>query len=142
MPYTTLDQMEDRFGTQMLIDLTDRGEVATGTIDMDVMNKALTSTDAIIDGYLKVRYALPLSEEQPLVKELAEAIAIYKLHVYQPDEKIAQDYRDAIASLRLIGEGAIQLSAAGVAPADSGTGGARVTDRERPFTEGNMKGFI
>lgn len=142
MAYTTQVQLEDRFSTQLLISLTDRGEISTGVIDTDVVDKALASTDAVIDGYLKARYQLPLSAEQPLIRELAEVIAIYKLHTYQPDEKIGQDYKDALASLKKIADGTIQLSAAGVAPADTGAGGARVTDRERPFTESKMKGFI
>lgn len=142
MAYTTLLNLEKRFGEQMLIDLTDRAEIATGAIDTDVVDAALADTDALIDGYLASRYTLPLSTPQPLIETLARDIAIYKLHVYQSDEKITADYKAAIRSLEGIAAGSIRLSADGIAPTQTGGSGARVTDRERPMTEDNMKGLI
>lgn len=142
MTYTTKQDLIDRFGEPMLIDLTDRGEVATGVIDDAVIDEVLADTDALIDGYLAHRYALPLSSPQPLVTYLARDIAIYKLHTYAPDDKIEADYKDALRSLEKIGQGNIRLTAAGVAPQETGGGGARVTDRERPMTGQNLKSFI
>ncbi|WP_439526182.1 gp436 family protein [Roseovarius mucosus] len=142
MPYTTLEELTDRFGTPMLVSLTDRAEAATGLIDADVVASALADTDALIDGYLKARYVLPLSDAQPLVAAIARDIAIYKLHTYEPDAKITADYKQALASLKDIAAGTVQLSASGVVPASSGGGEARVTDRPRPMTGENLKGFI
>lgn len=142
MTYTTLQQLTDRFGEDLLIRVTDRAAVATETIDTDVVDRALADTDAMIDGYLAGRYALPMATTPPMVTDLAQVIAIYKLHVYQPDEKIERDYEHAIKQLRDIANGMIKLPVAGVdAPGTGGTG-ARVTDRERPMTENNLKGFI
>ncbi|WP_226779514.1 gp436 family protein [Oceaniglobus trochenteri] len=142
MSYATLDNLTDRFGSRLLVQLTDRGEVVTDTIDTDVIDRALADTDAAIDGYLKDRYVLPLAETPPLIADLAQSIAIYKLHVYAPDPKIEADYKDALRTLRDIASGVVRLSVAGVEVSETGGSGARMTDRERPLTAQNLKGFI
>ena len=44
--------------------------------------------------------------------------------------------------LKDIGNGAIRIQAAGIEPASSDAQGVQIIDRERPFTEASMKGFI
>ncbi len=142
MTYATTQQLEDRFGHRLLLDLTDRADPPVGQIDVDVVDRVLTDTDALIDGYLKGRYVLPLAETPPLIVDLALTIAIYKLHTYSPDPKIEEDYKMALRSLEMVGKGTIRLPVEGAEPKDTGGGGARVTDRERPFSAATMKGFI
>ncbi|MEA3265213.1 MAG: DUF1320 domain-containing protein [Pseudomonadota bacterium] len=142
MSYIALQQLIDRFGERLLIQLTDRDNPPSGVIDEGVVARALTDTDAVIDGYLAGRYALPLAETPPLVADLAQAIAIYKLHPYAADPKIAEDYKEAIASLKRISDGVIRLPVAGVEPESSGSSGVQTIDRERPLTPENMTGFI
>lgn len=142
MTYATQQQLTDRFGTAMLTGLTDRGAVATGEVDADVLARALADTDAVIDGYLAARYSLPLAEVPALIADLAQAIAIWKLHSFEPDPKIKADYQDALRTLRDIASGAVRIPVAGLEPAVTDGSGARMTDRERPFTADNLKGFI
>ena len=143
MTYATLAQLIDRVGEPMLIDLTDRGEVATGAIVAAVVERALVDADALIDGYLAARYQLPLSVTPALITDVAQAVALWKLHVTTPEDKIKLDYEAALKTLREIGQGLIRLpDAQGLEPASSGASGVIVTDRERPFTADNMKGFI
>lgn len=142
MPYVTQAQLIDRFGEQMLIALTDRGADALGVIDADVVNRALAEADALIDGYLARRYALPLTVAQPMLVAVAGAITIYNLHIYEVSPKIEADYKEAIRTLVSISNGTITLTAAGVEAPSTGTTGVQITDRERPFTETNLKGFI
>ncbi len=142
MSYATLQQLIDRSGAPMLVRLTDRDEVATGEIDEPTVDRALTDAQAMIDGYLKVRYSLPLAVTPPVVTDLELSIAIYKLHTAAPDPKIEQDYKDALKMLRDLSSGAMRLDVAGIEPAGSGGSGVRITDRERPLTAENMKGFI
>ena len=136
MPYATLQQLIDRYGERMLVRLTDRGESANLQIDGDTVDRALADADALIDGYLGGRYALPL------VVDIAQRLAIWNLHTSTTDEKVAADYKAALATLRDISTGAVRLPVAGVEPASSGASGVQVTDRERPFTAENMKGFM
>lgn len=142
MTYATLDQLTKRFGERMLLQLTDRATPPAGAIGADVVARALADTDAVIDGYLAGRYRLPLAEVPPLLADLAQVIAIYKLHPRAPEKKIEDDYRDALAALGKIATGVIRLPVEGIEPPSSGASGVQTVDRERPFTEANLKGFI
>ncbi len=142
MTYATLDQLKDRFGTGMLVHLTDREEVPSGMVDPAVVARALADTDAVIDGYLAARYQLPLGDTPALLADIAQIIAIWKLHRFEPDPKIAKDYEGALRSLRDVATGTIRLAIAGVEPVGKGGSGAKFADRDRPFTAQNLKGFI
>lgn len=142
MPYATLTDLSARFGDRMLVALTDRGEVATGAVDSTAVDRALAETDAVIDGYLSGRYTLPVTPAPALLTDLALAIAIWKLHIAAPDPKVEADYKEAIRTLRDIAAGVIRLTAAGVDAAEASASGVQVTDRERPLTAENLKGFI
>ncbi|MFN7003755.1 MAG: gp436 family protein [Roseinatronobacter sp.] len=142
MTYATLDQLKDRYSERMLVAITDRAEPPAGEIDAQVVNRALADTDAMIDGYLAVRYRLPLASVPALVVDLAQMIAIYKLHPYAPDPKIEEDYKGALRALSDISTGKIRLSVEGAELSGHTGSGARMTDRERPLTADNLKGFI
>lgn len=142
MPYITLDQLTDRYGERLLVQITDRAAPPAGTVDTAVVSRAVADTEAVIDGYLAGRYALPLAEVPPLLTDLAQAIAIYKLHMFEPDPKIAQDYKDALASLDRIAKGVIRLPVTGIEPESSGASGVVTIDRDREFTPENLTGFI
>ena len=142
MTYATQQGLIDRFGEATIRELTDRGDPPAGAIDADVVARALTDTDAVIDGYLRTRYQTPLAEVPPQIADIAFTIAVYKLHRWEPDAKIARDYADAQRALREIADGKIRLTATLIAPTETGGTGARLTDRARPFTADNMTGFI
>lgn len=143
MAYCTLDNLNDRFGPATIIALTDRADVATGEVDLDVLNRAIAEADAMIDGYLAARYALPLAATPPLLTTLSMDITMWRLHLGEPSAKVKADYDAALRSLRDIGTGAIRIpEATGLEPAAPGTSGVVVTDRERPFDADNMKGWI
>lgn len=142
MTYATQADLVERFGEQMLIDLTDRADPPAGSIDAGVVADALADTDAMIDGYLLGRYLLPLASTPTLLKDLAKAIAIYKLHRDSASDKIRDDYTNALKMLKQIADGDVRLNVAGVEPASSGATGVKVTDRPRDFTPDNLKGFI
>jgi len=142
MSYATLSHLTDRYGERMLIAITDRAQPAANTINEQVVDRALADTDAMIDGYLAVRYRLPLSSVPAMVIDLAQMIAIWKLHPYAPDPKIEEDYKGALRTLRDISTGTVRLSIEGAEPDGHAGSGARMTDRERPLTADNLKGFI
>ena len=142
MTYASQSDLVERFGEPMLLDLSDRAVPPAGTIDADVVARALGDADAAIDGYLLGRYLLPLASPPPLLKDLAQAIAIYKLHRDTASDKVRKDYDDALKTLSQIASGTIRLNVAGVEPAASGASGVRTSDRPRDLTPDNMKGFI
>ncbi len=142
MPYTSQDKLIDRFGERMLTDLTDRASPPTGAMDADVIAQAMADADAIIDGYLASKYRLPLAEVPQQIADLATTIAIYKLHTYEPDKKITRDFDDAMRILRDIAAGTIRLPIAGIEPPGTSGSGVKTTDRDRPFTNDNLHGFV
>lgn len=143
MPYATQQMLTDRVGEPMLILLTDRAAVPTGLLDAETLARAQADADAMIDGYLAGRYALPLASVPALVADIAQAVTLWKLHTSDPEAKIKADYDDALKRLKDIAQGVIRLtSVAGIEPTSSGASGVQIVDRERPFTEDNMKGFI
>lgn len=142
MSYTSLEQLVGRFGERLLLSLTDRANPPSGVIDGAVVAQELVNTDAVIDGYLAGRYALPLVTTPPLLADLALAIAIYKLHPFDPDPKITKDYDNAIAALGKIATGTVRLPLAGIEPESGGAAGVETIDRERPLTPESLTGFI
>lgn len=142
MTYASTQNLVDRAGTAMLTELTDRDVPLTGAVVEAVAADALVNADAVIDGYLKGRYALPLASTPPLVRDLAVSIALYKLHRNIVSDKVRADYEDALRQLREIANGIVRLDVAGVEPAGSGATGVRVNDRPRDMTPDNLKGVL
>lgn len=142
MPYVTLAQLIERYGEPALIAVTDRGEFATGVVNEAAIDRAIADADALIDGYLVRKYALPLAEAQPLLVKIAGSLVFYDLHTFQPDEKIVNEQKLALAQLRDIASGTVALTVAGLEADNVSGSGARITDRDRLMTQDNMKGFI
>ena len=142
MAYTTQADLITLYGEQMLLGLTDIGMPASGQIDPDMVARAISDADAMIDGYLRERYVVPLASPPPEISAISAAIAIWKLHAFEPGKKIETDYRDARETLKDIAKGLNKLDVTTVTPVTTGSTGAMITDRERPLTEANMKGFI
>ncbi|WP_425099138.1 gp436 family protein [Tropicibacter sp. S64] len=142
MAYSTQADLEKHYGTALLVNLTDRGELASGVIDADVVTQAIADADAMIDGYIKTRYTLPLDGVPDPIGVLSRRIAIYNLHVFEPSSKIVRDYEGAIATLKDIGKGIVQLDADGVTPETSGGGGAQLAEGIVAGIKSDMGGFV
>lgn len=142
MTYASQNDLVKRFGEPMLLDLTDRASPPANEIDTDVVTQSLQDADATINAYLAARYALPLASTPDVIRSVAIDITIYKLHRDTASEKITADYNAALKTLNLLSSGVMRLDVAGIEPATNNASGVRVTDRERPFTADNMKGFI
>lgn len=142
MAYCTIEQLTDRFGQSLLIDLSHRDGVRPTVPDAGLFARAIADADALIDSYLKGRYQLPIAGGvPPVLTDLSLTITAYKAHSTVVGEKFRKDYEDALKTLKDIASGAARLDVAGAEPASSGASGARITDRERPFTEDNLKGW-
>ena len=85
---------------------------------------------------------LPLASTPALVKDLAIAIAIYKLHRASASEKIAEDYAGALKTLMQIASGIVRLDVAGVEPAASGATEVRTNCGTPRVDARDMNGFV
>jgi phage gp36-like protein len=143
MTYATLQMLSDRVGVPMLVMLTDRSVVPTGEVDLAVLGRALADADALIDGFLAGKYDMPLTSTPALIADIAQAVTLWKLHSSEPETKVKDDYNDALQRLKEIRAGIIVLTdVAGLEPTGKAANGVQIVDRDRPFTEANMKGFI
>jgi hypothetical protein len=79
MAYATQQNLIDRFGERELIELTDRADPPTGAIDAAVVTKALADADGAINGYLAVKYQLPISPVPVMFERFGCDIARYYL---------------------------------------------------------------
>lgn len=124
MPYASQADLVSRFGSTELAQLTDR---TNGTvIDAAVVSAALADADALIDGYLAQRYALPVSPVPALLLRIAADIARFLLHGKAATEKVRTAYEDALKVLRDLSDGRAALPGALPAPATQtpGAGGS------------------
>lgn len=121
MTYATQQDLVDRFGSDELIQLTDRANV--GTIDSTVVARALGDADAEINGYLAAQYALPLAVVPAMLVRLACDIARYQLFADRVTDSVRDRYKAAVALLKSLARGEAQLGVATgetQAPTDSG----------------------
>ena len=111
MNYCTIDDIETHTSTPTLIQLTsDEGQE---TVNRNVALAAILYSSALIDGYLRGRYNLPLDTHFPLLKVLAVDISVYRLYsrrlVNEMPESIESAYKNAISTLKDIQKGVISL---------------------------------
>ncbi|MHA7882756.1 gp436 family protein [Nitratireductor rhodophyticola] len=142
MAYCTLQELTDRYSQRMLVEISDRADAPSGAVDTDLIDRAIADADALIDGYLKVRYRLPLASIPRLVKDLSLRISIYYAHAHVASDKIRRDYEEALSTLKHISQGLIRLDLDGAEPEASGASEVRTNNPERPITATTMKGYI
>ncbi len=107
MTYATQADLETRYGALEVLQLADRD--GSGAVDSGVVAAAITAAEVEIDGYLAVKYALPLTLIPPLVTLLCCEIARYRLWSTAPSELVRNGYEDAVAQLKRLASGAMRL---------------------------------
>jgi len=137
--YASKQSMIDRFGEAEIIQLTDRAGV--GVVDDVVLNMALASADAEIDGYLQVRYVLPLASTPLLISNLAANMARYHLHDDVPPELVADRYSAAIKALGEIASGKQKLGLDGLNKETPQSNLPKITGPARLFDRSSMQDF-
>lgn len=108
MTYASQTDLIDRFGEAELAQRTNRADGLT--IDTVVLARALTDADAEIDGYLSTRYQLPLASTPILLVRLAADIARYRLYDDGVPDAVRQRYEDAVALLKRMASGEVQVA--------------------------------
>lgn len=122
MTYATQADMVERFGHTELAQRTDRFDGVT--IDEVVLSRALADADAEIDGYLATRYTLPLTSTPAVLVRLAADLARYQLCGDKVPDSVRQRYVDAVAVLKRLATGEVQLAGIAAVPAPGGAGNA------------------
>lgn len=135
MTYCTLQDLELLAGAAEV----DQREIGQG---YGAVDKALADATAEADDYLRGRYALPLSVVDSRLRRACVVIARYYLLGDARTEGARQDYKDALAWLKMVQSGQVLLSAASAtvaASADPARGTMRVATRVSEF--GSLAGY-
>lgn len=134
--YCTPADLTDRYG---LTELVQVAALPGGTVlDTAKAERACKDAGDLVDGYLRQRYQLPLTQVPSLLKRLACAIARHDLHLggdRQPTEQVVAERNQAVAFLKDVqaGRADLGLAPSGGVPAEAGgimlsTPGIRVVD--------------
>lgn len=136
MAYSTLADLQELVSDQVLISLTDDADA--GTIDAAAVDRAIADSDAVIDGYVRTRYPVPLSPVPQLIRNISVTLTRYRLFSRRgfdetsADKAVVRDNDNAIAMLKSIAKGELTLGVTSPAP-DTSTaisGPARVMSRD------------
>ena len=140
MPYATLADLIERAGDVEIRQIADRDR--DGTPDPDVIAAALIDADNLVNGYVAVKYALPLPSVPDLVRTWSVSIARYILHRNGAPDHVQQDYKDALAALKDVARGLIALPVAEgeTAPAVA-VGGVMSSHPPEVFTDARLRGW-
>ncbi len=141
MTYITKQGLIERFGERELIQLTDRANVPPTTIDDAVVDRAIADASAEINSYLKKRYTVPLASVPDVLAKKAADIARYFLHGKSAEKEspVTIAYRDAIAWLRDVAKGIVEIDDGGQTPPQTGGGSIRAVKPNRVFTRDTLR---
>jgi phage gp36-like protein len=132
MSYAIRQDMIDRFGEKEITGLTDTTIPASGTVNDDVLTRALTDADALINGYLASRYTLPLTELPEVLTRVACDLARYFL-ARRPTDEMTKRYDQSIAWLRDVSTGKVTLGVTATQQQPVSTGGPQSEGNDRVF---------
>ncbi|WP_319496319.1 DUF1320 domain-containing protein [uncultured Cohaesibacter sp.] len=139
--YATEQDLIDLASEEEILMIADRD--GDGTVDPDVISAALAYADNTINGYLAVRYRLPLNEVPELVRSWAASIARYRLHRDGAPEHVVRDWKSAVSDLKEVARGNIDLSIAdGSQPTTSSNGTVSIEGSEPVFTKEKLGGWL
>lgn len=136
MSYCTQSDLLEQISESKLIQLTDDADI--GSIDADVITRAIADADAEIDGYAAVRYDVPFSPVPVSIRKRSVDITIYNLYARRsgaPEDRRIR-YNDAIRFLKDLSKGIVAIGSDG--PVIDSDGGPEATPpkSDRIFTQG------
>lgn len=139
--YISAELLEERITTARLTGFCK----VTGDDKTALIASVIARAEALVDGYLAVRYTVPVPAND-LTEEWALAIAEYELYKRgsgaDVPEKIRKSYEDTIAQLKDASAGKLSIPSA-VKPSPASTGGAsmKVRGAHSLMDEHSMEGF-
>ena len=110
MAYCTQDDLERRIGAADLAALADYD--GDGVADAEVVAAAIGDACSLIDSYLSVRFAVPVSPVPDVLRTRAVDLAVYFLRLRRDSatEDSRRQQEDALAWLRQVAAGEVNLA--------------------------------
>lgn len=139
MAYCTRGDLVQRFGEREIADLLDRN--TDGQDDQQALSSRVQDADALIDGYLGAKYAVPIIGSIPqAIKLIACDIVRYLLWDDRAPDEVRKRYEDAVNRLKDYARGIMVLPDLEPAPTNT-SGGVDYYAEERVFTRDTLAGF-
>lgn len=142
--YATIDDMIARFGRVEVTRLSQTEDRVTDEIDKTKVERAIGDATAIVDGYLRGRYQVPVTNPPADLIRATCIIARYdmaKSDCSDPTDQMQKDYDDVMKWLGEIQKGIVKLACETAAEEKINyNGGARFEDRQAIFTPNSLRG--
>lgn len=141
--FATKQDLVDRFGEAELIKLTDLANKPPVTINETAVSQALADASALASGYVGKVYQLPLAiVPQALVKATSD-VAWFYLHGKRApkDGEVERGFYQALAWLKEVAKGAVQLDVGGEPPAQPEGGSVQISAPPRRFSRDTLRGM-
>lgn len=142
MAYATIAAMQQRFGEQELIYLSERDNAPADVINTAVIEQAITDASDVIDGYLAGRYELPLVTVPNLLEQFCCDIARYKLGTNDTPEHIETRNKEAIKFLTSVAKGELSIGVNALGQDAKVQNTATIQSAGSVFAREKTKGFI
>lgn len=141
--YCTLDDIKARAPERRLIELTDDAKPGPGgTVNEEIVGKAISESSALIDSMISGRYSLPLPSVPPVLRGICADLTIYSLydrHLQTEDNPgMRKRYDNAMKLLRMIADGEVLLGVEQVAGSSSFSAKSMVEGGPAQFTMKSM----
>jgi phage gp36-like protein len=141
MPYSDLTDIENQIDESDLIGLTDDED--TGAHNSGRILRAIDDADSEINGYIGMRYTVPLDPVPVLIRKFSTDIAVWNLYARREgapeDRKIR--YEKALEYLKGVAKGIFSLGENDPAETPSDSARPELTYAERIFSREKMRDF-
>lgn len=110
MGYAVRLDLERIYGKDLIDNLADIND--DGQPDMNVVEEAISGASAIIDGYVGVRYSVPIQPAPEVLRNFCVDIATYRMayHKLKQTDEMRKRYEDAIKFLERVADGKAALA--------------------------------
>lgn len=148
--YCTIDDLINRIGEKILINLTNDTTPAT-SVNKEIAEENIIIADDLINSSLRNKYNLPLKSVPNLVKQLSADITIYRLYCRRPQnvpENYKKNYEIALQILKDLQSGVKVLDLPASLDNESKTSLSSAlyltdkTEDDRRFSKSVMSRFI
>jgi phage gp36-like protein len=106
--YLTGEEYIDRYGFEETVRLTDQDR--KGIVDKARLQAAISDAQELVDSYLGVRYALPISPVPTVVKSIVARLAREKLFAQRPLPQVTAEADRARSELKDLSAGRASLA--------------------------------
>ena len=141
--YATVADMVGRFGRVEVTRLSQIEDRETTEIDLEKVARAIGDATAIVDGYLRGRYQVPVIKPPADLIRATCILARYDLAKSDrsdPTDQMQKDYDDVIRWLTDVQKGIVKLAAKTANEQINNSGVARFEDRSAIFTPQSLRG--